>query len=239
MKHLLIAFLIIGLSACTQSRGFDRGQLRNQITTPTVVTEAEIKDALDLQPQLPNPFKLALYFSPSEVQPGTQFGWNWRGEDKDQILEVKNDLDKHHVISEIMPLPDSLVAGDDLKAIRLAAARSGADAVLVVNGVSDVDRYNNALGATYALLITPFFVPGTHVDSLFMVNATMWDVRNEYLYLSVETEGLARETGAAFSIYEKKLIHEAKANALTGLRSEMAIRLSNMNKQFTISKNLE
>ena len=100
--------------------------------------------------------------------------------------------------------------------------------MLVVNGVSDVDRYNNSLGPTYALLITPFFVPGTEVDSLFMANASLWDVRNEFRYLSVETEGTAKKTGAAFNLYEQNLIQEAKDHALKGLRSEVSARLKKL-----------
>lgn len=231
MRLFLIAVLLIGISACTQSRGFDRNQLRGQIQTPSTIMTPENQEVGGLQTQLPKPFTLALYFSPSGMDPGNQFGWNWHGEDTDQLVTLQEELASQGIVSQILPIPDSLVTGDDLQAIRSAAARAGADAVLVVNGISDVDRYNNDLGLTYALLITPFFVSGTEVDSLFMVNATMWDVRNEYLYLSVETEGTAQEVGPPFDIYEKQLIHQAKANALRGLRSELTLRLRNMQGQ--------
>ena len=227
MRLLLIAALLFGLTACTQSRGFDRVHMRSQISSIQVDQKEEMK----VQPsELPGPFKLAVYFAPSNLPPSDQYGWNWKGEDTEKVLSLQQDLKAKNIVSEIVSLPSSLVAGDNLEAIRSAAARAGADAVLVVNGVSDIDRYNNSLGPTYALLITPFFVPGTEVDSLFLVNATMWDVRNESLYMSVETEGMAKETAGAFQIYEKPLIHQAKSNALTGLRNEIAIRLNKMNK---------
>ncbi len=227
MRLLLIATLLFGLTACTQSRGFDRVHMRSQISSIQVVQN----ETVEVKPsQLPGPFKLAVYFSPSNLPPSDQYGWNWEGEDTEKVLSLQQDLKSKNIVSEIVPLPNSLVVGDNLEAIRSAAARAGADAVLVVNGVSDVDRYNNSLGPTYAFLITPFFVPGTEVDSLFLVNATMWDVQNESLYMSVETEGMAKETGGAFQIYEKPLIQQAKSNALIGLRNEITNRLSKMNK---------
>ncbi len=231
MKTFLIVMLVILVSACTQSRGFDRNQLRGQIQPPTTIATQETQETVGSQTQLPKPFKLALYFSPSGMDSANQFGWNWGGEDTDQLVALQEELASQGIVSQILPLPDSQVVGDDVQAIRSAAAHAGADAVLVVNGISDVDRYNNDLGMTYALLITPFFVPGTEVDSLFMVNATMWDVQEEYVYLSVETEGTAQEVGPPFDIYEKQLIGQAKANALRGLRSELTTRLRNMQGQ--------
>ena len=110
----------------------------------------------------------------------------------------------------------------------MAAARAGADAILIVNGVSDLDRYNNPLGFTYFLLITPFFVPGTEANGLFMVSASMWDVRNQYLYLSSEAEGSAKETRPAFFIEESRVIKTAKTDALSALLKELSGRLGNM-----------
>lgn len=130
---------------------------------------------------------------------------------------MKSDLIIKNIISDIFVLSDSILEGTDNKAIRLAAARVGADAVLIVNGVSSIDRYNNALGGTYFLIITPFFVPGTVADGLVMINAAMWDVRNQYLYLSAEAEGTAKQTRPAFFIEESHVINEARSNAVVAL----------------------
>ena len=121
-----------------------------------------------------------------------------------------------------------MLEGSDNKAIRLAAARAGADAVLIINGVSDIDKYNNPMGASYFLLVTPFFVPGTEADALFMMNASMWDVRNQYLYLSVEAESSASETRPAFFIEESRVIKAAKSTAVSALAKELSARLNSM-----------
>jgi hypothetical protein len=141
---------------------------------------------------------------------------------------MKADLIKKNILSDMFVLPDSIFEGTDNRAIRLAAARAGADAVLIVNGVSSVDRYNNGWGGTYILIITPFFVPGTIADGLVMINAVMWDVRNQYLYLSAEAEGTAKQTKPAFFINENHLINDARLNAVAALRKELLMRLDAM-----------
>ena len=228
MRNILVVLLALMVTACTSSRGFDRGNLRSQITDQSVVTEEDIKKALDLKPQLPAPFKLAIYFSPPNS--GWRHGnsWGWLSEDKNKLLEIGSELKNKNIVSDVFVIGDAILEGTDNKAIRLAAARAGADAVLIVNGVSDLDRYNNPLGFTYFLLITPFFVPGTEANGLFMVSASMWDVRNQYLYLSSEAEGSAKETRPAFFIEESRVIKTAKTDALSALLKELSGRLGNM-----------
>jgi len=228
MHKYIVLFLIVTMTACASSRGFDRGNLRTQITDQKVVTEEDIKKALELKPQLPAPFKLAVFFAPPKS--GWRYGssWTWTGEDKDVLLQMKADLIKKNILSDMFVLPDSIFEGTDNRAIRLAAARAGADAVLIVNGVSSVDRYNNGWGGTYILIITPFFVPGTIADGLVMINAVMWDVRNQYLYLSAEAEGTAKQTKPAFFINENHLINDARLNAVAALRKELLMRLDAM-----------
>ncbi|MSM41563.1 MAG: hypothetical protein GJT30_18260 [Geobacter sp.] len=226
MRNVVAVLLVLMLTACASSRGFDRGNLRGQIPDQQRVTEEDIQRVLELKPQLPSPFTLAIYFvSPST---GSCYGnnWNWLSEDKDTLQSLEAELKGKGILSEVFVISSQIVEESDNQSIRLAAARAGADAVLIVNGVSDIDRYNNALGYTYFLLITPFFIPGTEADGLFMANATMWDVRNQYLYLSAESEGTAKEIKPAVFIDEKRIIKSAKSAALAALKTEISSRLT-------------
>lgn len=221
MKKFLIVLLAISITGCTASRGFDRGSLRNQLTSSQKqVTEEDIKKVFAIKPQLTMPFKLAVYFAPTR--------WGWLGDDKNKLLELAADLKAKHIVSDMFVLNDALLEGSDNKAIRLAAARAGADAVLIVNGISDIDEYNNPLAASYILLVTPFFVPGSEADAIFMMNASMWDVRNQYLYLSVEAESSASETRPAFFIEPSRVVRNAKNTAVSALAKELAARLNSM-----------
>jgi len=228
MRNVLAVLLVLMLTACASSRGFDRGSMKGHISDQIQVTEEDIKKVLELKPQLPSPFRLAIYFVSPSRSIEWRYGrtWSWLGEDKDILLGIGPELKKKGVISEVMVLSDYIAEGSDEKAIRLAAARAGADAVIIVNGTCDIDRYNNFLGYSYILLVTPFFIPGTEADGLFMANASMWDVRNRYLYMSVESEGTAKEIKPAAYIDEKEIIKTAKTAALKALKSEIASRLA-------------
>lgn len=227
MKKTLIVLLVFSISACTSSRGFDRGSLHNQLTSQKPITEADIQKTMALKPQLSFPFKLAVYFGSSEWR-----GGNWTAEDKNKLLDIAGDLKHKNSVSEMFALNDSLIEGErNTPAIRLAATRMGADAVLIINGVSDVDKYNNPLAATYFLGITPFFVPGTVVDALYIMDASMWDVRNQYLYLTAEAESSASETRPAFFSEQSRVVKSAKTTAISALAKEIADRLNHLNKK--------
>lgn len=229
MRNIAIVLLVLTVSACASSRGFDRGELRGSISEQKVVTEEDIQRAIETRPQLPAPFTLAIYFSPNNS--GHRYGessWRWEGEDKDRLLEISQELKSKNIISEAIIISDSVVGGVDNKSIRLAAARAGADAVLIVNGVSATEHYNNDFGATYILLVTAFFVPGTVIDSLFMINASMWDVRNQYLYLSVEAEGSAKEARPAVFAEDSRVIKAAKTDAMVAIAQEISSHLTGM-----------
>jgi hypothetical protein len=228
MKRILTVILLLALAACASSRGFDRGSLRSQIADQKVITEEDIQKTLSLQPQLPSPFKLAIYFAQPKTNRYYGSLWNWRSEDKDTIIATSDALKSKGTINEAIVINEDIVEGNDNRAIRMAAARAGADAVLIVRGTSDIDRYNNTLGYSYALIVTPLFIPGTVADGLFMVTASMWDVRNQYLYLSSEAEGSARQTRPAVFIEEGQLIKAAKSDALTALSKEISVRLTKL-----------
>ena len=225
MRNLFIIILTLALTACASSRGFDRGSLRDQLSAEKQVTDEDIQKVFELRPQLPSPFRVGVYFS----HPGYGY-WNWTGEDKDKVLAIANDLKARNMVSDMFVISESLVEGEaNNKAIRLAAARAGADAVLIINAVSDTDEYNNAMGASYFLLITPFFVPGSVVDGIFMVNAALWDVRNQYLYLSAEAEGSASETRPALFTEQARVIKAAKTRAMQVLVPELSKLFTRIN----------
>lgn len=232
-KVIIIAIVVAGMCGCVAKRGFDRGAIGSNLreTAPSI-SDQDIKEAYELKPQISFPFKLALYFNGS--------GWNskWTGEDKEYLLSIEKQLANENIVSKLILITPSDVENPgrecgygcniNLKSIRLAAARYGADAVLVINGISDTDRYNNILGVTYVLLVPMTFIPGTELDALFMTNCKMWDVRNQYLYFSAEAEGEANQIRATMFIEEKHAIEKAKKNALAKLKDEIVTRLKNI-----------
>lgn len=231
MKHYLVILICFLLGACETSKGFNRGEMRQNLNGNVVTTDAEIAKVLDLKPQLPKKFRLAVYFKEGYNGYYPYRSNNWTANDKQKLEPIKTELKKSGIISEAVLINHSLVNKGNLKSIRLAVARAGADAVLVIQGTGSIDKYNNPLGATYCLLVTPFFVPGTVADCLFIVRASMWDVRNEYLYLSTEVEGTASETNPAFFIEENRVTKEARSNAMENLAKEFLFHVKELNER--------
>lgn len=229
MKQILILIAGLFLFSCASSQGFDRGLMRESLSRDQINTCNEIERILNLKAQLPKPFKLAIYFKDSFTY--HHFCHDRTAltlENKNKIAELEKDLIDKKIVSDLFVINNSIVHGISLKDIRLAAARLGADAVMVIDGIGSVDKHNNVLGATYCLIITPFFIPGTIADSLYISRANLWDVRNEFLYLSLEEEAKTTETRPAFFIEKKRVINEAKIQSLNKLIPSILNRMIKM-----------
>jgi hypothetical protein len=224
LRGLAALFVVAALGGCESSQGFDRGRMNQQLSANAPkATDEEISRVMGLRPQLDFPIRLAIYVKPRE------YYWHdpvWRIEDIDAAwLET---LKRGGLVTEVIPIVESTVTGDSIADIRLAAARHGADAVLVLESVSDVDRYNNPLGMTYFTIVGAWLIPGTHSDALVMMSGSLWDVRNGYLYATMQTEGEASDFGPAFLLEDYKVVAKAHRAALTGLESEITKRLRNI-----------
>jgi hypothetical protein len=184
---------------------------------PTV-NDADIEEALMNKPHLPKPLKMGVYFK------RTGINWRWSEEDKTELLKIGSELRNEGVEIQVFPILSQFVPYEDsdLKPIRLAAARHGADAVMIVNGIAEVDRFTNGLAWSYLLLVTPFFVPGSEYEVLYLADATMWDVRNGSIYMTTESEGLVHNSYIpAFGDSDKEIIKDAKQIALKKLKGQI------------------
>ncbi len=223
LRFLFLLQFILFQLGCASSKGFNRGELKDQVgVIKPVFDDKEIKEAFNKKSNLPKPFKIGLYFTTPKLAKGAKQQWRWTEQDKALFADIGKELKSEGLVSDIFPIIDSLVQNDDLKSLRLIAAKHQADALVIVNGAGEIDRYINKWGWSYALLLPTLFVPGSQADTLFITNATMWDVKNEYLYLTAETEATAKNTYvAAFGKQDKELIDEAKTQALGNLKQEL------------------
>ena len=231
MKVLLMVLGIMVLIGCAESKGFDRGALRGSLGPAT--TDQEIQDVLALKPQLPAPFKLGIYLNSNSWNYKRRF---WTDGEKSEFLTYGNQLKEAGIISDIYLISEDTVPGNhnwafgntanrDLKDLRLAAARYGADAVLLISDVSAVDRYNNPAAFLYWTIIGAYLVPGTHSDALVMLRSSLWDVRNGYLYATQDAEGMAKRMGPAFLLEDVDSIDEAKKVAIADFGKKLTERM--------------
>lgn len=85
------------------------------------------------------------------------------------------------------------------------------------------------LNAIAIILVIYFVVAAARVtaavDALVMVKGAMWDVKNEYLYLTASVEGEAKKIGPAFLLENGESIREARDKAIENFGSELVRRL--------------
>ncbi|TKS58581.1 MAG: hypothetical protein EWM72_02877 [Nitrospira sp.] len=217
---LLLSLL---LSGCASSRGFDRNAMHATFhpgsgavagqKTPTTPTK---------QPTMSMPFRLALYFVQRDFPAHhTIQKAEWVSADGDALADWLTPLRNERIVTDIFLLTDSTILGSDVQQIRRAASRYGADAVMIVDGVAAVDRYNNGYAALYATLIGAFLAPGTVSEALFMIDGSFWDVRTERLFATQTAEGHSKSVGPAVGVEDRQVLAQAKKAALDELGKRM------------------
>lgn len=220
--------LTLLLSGCaTASQGFDRDAMRAVIQSPDEAAPKEVAGSAVAAAQPPAvPFRLALYFVPQafpahrSLRPA-----EWVSSDRERLTGWLAPLRQEGILSEILLLVDPTIRNADVGAIRQAASRHGADALLVVQGVGGVDRYDNGYAALYPTLIGAYVAPGTHSDALFLISGTLRDVRSDWREETHTVEGHAEMVGPTMAVEDRQVLARAKKAALDELGQRMATLL--------------
>ncbi len=153
-------------------------------------------------------------------------GWRWTERDAEAIASWAEPLRARGIVSDLFVVSDLLKTGRGVREARLAAARCGAEAVLFVEGVSQVDAHLNALSVLNLLVLPGFLVPASHRDALLCMRGALYDVGNEYLYLTVDAEGEGGVVRPTFRVRDEEAIRIAREWALEGFGRELARRLA-------------
>ncbi len=222
---ILLAFIVLlHVSGCSSSRGLNRQALQESFHEhPDVVTDQDIASTLALQGQLPAPYRLAMFYKHKDF-PGspTLRKVDWVSADAERILRALEPVKEAGILQQSFLLANSTVQGTTFRDIRLAAARYNADVILVIDGASAVDRYNNGHAWWYATGLGVYLAHGTESHALFMMEGILWDVRSGYLYGAQTAEGETTLIGPASSLEDRVAIAEAKDLALERFGKELA-----------------
>jgi hypothetical protein len=159
---------------------------------------------------------------------GQERAWRWQPEQRRRVLELLEALEAGAEVGAVFTIARATVLGDDLGSFRVAAARHGADAVLVVSGREDVERTANLWALSYLALVPVLFAPAQELDARFLAHAELWDVRNEYLYLAAEAEADASQTRPLPFIDRQEATLAAQNEAMKLLGQELQLRVSRL-----------
>ncbi|MDH5625363.1 MAG: hypothetical protein OEY21_04605 [Nitrospira sp.] len=215
MRRCWTIVLLLLVAGCGSS-GFDRGAMRATLGLAETGAAGHTSTLAHTNiPNPPGPLRLALYFVERDIPIRQKIRQaEWMSPDKDALIKGLTPLRNEGIVADAFLLADSTIHGHDVPKIRQAAARYDADAVLIVEGVGTVDRYNNGYAAWYATLIGAYLAPGTVSDALFMISGSLWDARADRLYATQTAEGRFTLVGSAALLEDGQALAQAKKAAL-------------------------
>ncbi|HZE95473.1 MAG TPA: hypothetical protein VE981_00450 [Planctomycetota bacterium] len=220
MKTMLAGLAALVAVGC--QGGFDRAAMESELQANCriFVDDPDVFRVEQVRPQLQMPFRLAVV-PPSMInqrdgrQPGETEG------ERAEIQAWGERLRREGIISDLILIPDMMVGGmgssgspGSFKAIRVAAARLGADAILVLHSVTEIDSYINPLGVLDLTLVGMFLIPGHHKDTMTIVEGLLIDNRNQYVYFAGSAEGKGSSVAPLAMLDEKGAVRESRCAAL-------------------------
>ena len=129
------------------------------------------------------------------------------------------------VASDGFLLPEMLAGKGDVKELRLAAAKCGADVLFVIRGAFQTDSYKNFAAVFNLTILGGYVVPGSHHDSLFLLEGVLIDVDNGYIDTAVQTEGIGKIMRPTFVIEDKDAIALVKTKSMAEFGGEVLQRM--------------
>lgn len=221
MFSLKKVVLFAPLFLCGCAQGFDRAALQERLNDGSIqMPDEAIAAARAMKPQLRFPCRIAVYLQSSD-----RTEWRWTNEDRAAMETTAKTLIQEGIASQVFPLPEMLAGKGDVKELRLAAAKCGADVLLVIHGAAQTDSYKNAASVFDLTIVGGFLIPGSNKDSLFMMEGILLDVDNGFIYAGVQSEGVGKIIRPTFRIEEKDAIARAKTKAIQGFGPELVTRL--------------
>lgn len=222
LRLTIILGLIVTVSAgCASSQGFNRAAMIETLhVDPT--PDQNNEPLANQSSRLSTPFRLGIFFEDHNIPAGQSIRKvEWLSADRSQLLREFAPLQDEQILTDTFVLMDATLRGDDIRGIRQAGARYGADLVLIVRGAAAVDRYNNRYALLYPALIGAYLAPGTESDGLVMVTGSLWAVRSEWHAPIQTVEGTSKVVGSAVLVDDSTALKEAKEQAIRALGMRM------------------
>ncbi len=219
-RWMLTVSLGLCLAGCAERQGIDRLVMEHRVNPdPALALEFELQKP----PQWASPARLGIFLVTRNFPPfRTVRQASWTSAHKERLKARLTSLLVPGPVSDVFLLEDPLIRGFDPAAIRQAGRRYGADAVLVVDGVAAVDRFNNTSAGWYATLLGAYLASGTEVDAAFLARGTLHDVPTDRLYGAQTAEGRAERKGPAMLVEDGAVLGEAQDAALEQLATAIA-----------------
>lgn len=212
-RSLAVLAILLG-AGCSLPPNRTTMEERLQNEQPLLFDDEDVFRIEQRTPQIQFPIRLA-------VAPPDFCGHGETAGARDEVLAWGEKLKKAGVVSEFFILPEMLIRGcreggsqSYVKAVRLAAARLQADAVLLLRSVTDTQGSPNLLAVLDLTIVGMFVIPGHHAESLSVVEGVVIDNRNQFLYFAASAEGSGSTFGPLAVMERRNAEAESRRNAL-------------------------
>ena len=172
--------------------------------------------------------KLGLYVMPTGF---LHHEFEWTDTDREALLAWTTKLQQEGLISGESFLHLSSVKGNHWAQLRESAVRYGADLLLIINGTTAVNRYNNYKGTLLYWILGSYYADGTHSEVLCLVRSTLWDVRQGTKLAEEEAQGTSKVVGPSARIEDQDQVTEARRQALAQLMKKLRDDVARASKE--------
>ena len=222
------SLMFLLLAGCASSQGFDRPALIEtlHVDPPPDQNNQPLANQAFL---LSSPIRLGIFFADHNIPVGQSIRKvEWLSADRVQFLHEFAPLQDEHILTDTFVLMDATLRGEDIRGIRQAGARHGADMVLIVGGAAAIDRHNNRYAWLYPTVIGAYLAPGTESDAVALVTGSLWATHSEWHAPIQTVEGVSKLVGSAVLVDDTAVLQEAKKQAIQSLCERVADQLQRL-----------
>lgn len=243
---VVLALSCLGLAGCaaySRRPTYERSTFKMIIAAETrpqapgaAMTEKDVQAEVDrlyaLRPARAVPRRVLLYEVESSGETHIQSARKRLLLRKETSEAMKSALEETRLFAEVDFLPELyLPTGvQDLKTLRIAAARAQADALLIYSTEAGYEYEPNALCIFYPTIIGAFVAPGSKGASLAVSQAVLVDVKTGYIHRVFESYGEKSRVAPVALIDEEELEFEARKQALHDLAALTASKVKELGK---------
>jgi hypothetical protein len=225
-----LAFLLLLPLTLACASGFNRGEMESRMRAAApVFTQSSLEEIANLQPQIALPITIAVS-QPLGAAPGA-----WTTAEIEEIESWGAALASRGIAKRVTVVPAALLgacyaerSSCQLREQREAAARIGADTLVVMNDLTAVDTFLNPASLLDLTVLGMWVVPGHHHDALTMVEGLLIDNRNQYVYALARAEGEASQLRPFAFVDEPEVMQQARLAALRAFGAEFAAQVSQL-----------
>jgi len=200
-----------------------------QTTLAETAAQTEVERLLALKPKQPVPARVLLFELPSSGRSKMRSPLKLLELRKVTGERMRRALEGTGIFRSVDFLPEILLPSElpvNLRALRIAAARMQADAILVYSTEAGYESKPNNWCALYLTLIGAFFAPGTDYTSMAVSKAVLLDVPTGYIYFAAQGYGTKSARGPVARMDAEQLEYDARLTSLTELSADVARRVT-------------